>query len=76
MRKKKIEELVYRILDKLFIERPDVDVARQIGNNTHLIENFRREIAEVHKATVDVLPTLVAIWNHPTFEPYRSKVKQ
>ena len=65
MTKKKVKKIVCEILKD--------DLARQVGNNCHLLENFRKEIAEVHAATIDVIPTLTAIWNHPTFEPYRSK---
>jgi len=33
------------------------------------------DIKAINKATVDVLPTLNAMWDNPIFEPYRSHKK-
>ncbi len=66
MRKKKMRKLFLEVMDERFRDYQGTVLWQKVIDNENKIETLRA-------ATEDVLPTLTAIWAHPTFKEYRSK---
>ncbi len=66
MRKKKMKKMFMEIMDERFQDYRGIELWQKVIDNENKIETLRA-------STEDVLPTLTAIWGHPTFKEYRSK---
>ena len=67
-KEKQLKRMVYNIMQDYFEEHKIEKLWSKANKN-------ESDIKEISKATVDVLPTLLAIWAHPTFEAYRTHKK-
>jgi len=65
-KEKQLKRMVYNIMQDYFEEHKIEKLWSKVNNN-------ESDIKEIKKATVDVLPTLNAIWDNPAFDAYRSK---
>ena len=67
-KEKQLKRMVYNIMQDYFEEHKIEKLWSKANKN-------ESDIKEISKATVDVLPTLNAIWDNPAFDAYRSKAK-
>jgi len=65
-KEEKYKKMFKRLMDKEFREYRGVELWNKVHTNENDIETIR-------KSQADVLQVLNAIWNHPTFDEYRSK---